>query len=125
MLEQELTDRAWLDPGSWASRSAAPNSSSESGQGDGSLLAFERLPVDPPGVPLASSSRSKPRSLLCSTKPGWCRRRLKAIGIGFGGPVDSGRGRIQKSYQIEGWDDFPLADWIREHLGVSCCVRGE
>ena len=53
---------------------------------------------------------------------GLARDDIKAIGVGFGGPVDSARGRTQKSYQIEGWDDFPLADWISEHLGVPVAV---
>ena len=34
--------------------------------------------------------------------------RSSAIGIGFGGPVDSAAGRIIRSHQIEGWHDFPL-----------------
>ena len=92
------------------------------GPGDGSLLAFARLPVDPAR---RAAGILKQIEAACSPlldQAGLVPTQLKAIGIGFGGPVDSGRGRIQKSYQIEGWDDFPLADWIREHLGVSCCA---
>ncbi len=33
------------------------------------------------------------------------------IGIGFGGPLDSSRGVILKSFQIDGWTDFPLKEW--------------
>jgi glucokinase len=33
------------------------------------------------------------------------------IGIGFGGPLDSARGVILKSFQIDGWTDFPLQEW--------------
>ncbi len=29
---------------------------------------------------------------------------------------------IEKSYQIAGWDDFPLGAWIREHLEVPRVV---
>jgi glucokinase len=35
-----------------------------------------------------------------------------AIGVGFGGPVDSATGRICCSHQIEGWSEFPLGDWL-------------
>ena len=33
------------------------------------------------------------------------------IGIGFGGPLDSARGVILKSFQVDGWTDFPLKEW--------------
>jgi glucokinase len=36
---------------------------------------------------------------------------ISKIGIAFGGPVDSARGMALKSYQIEGWTNFPLRDW--------------
>jgi glucokinase len=43
----------------------------------------------------------------------------RAIGIGFGGPVDWKTGRICRSHQIEGWSEFDLAGWIRQLSGVS------
>jgi len=36
------------------------------------------------------------------------------IGIGFGGPLDSSRGVILKSFQIDGWENFPLKKWAEE-----------
>jgi glucokinase len=36
---------------------------------------------------------------------------ISKIGIGFGGILDSTRGVTLKSYQIEGWTDFPLREW--------------
>jgi glucokinase len=33
------------------------------------------------------------------------------IGIGFGGPLDSFRGVVLRSFQIDGWTDFPLREW--------------
>lgn len=41
-----------------------------------------------------------------------------AVGVGFGGPVDTGRGRVVKSFQVEGWQDYPLAAWFEERLGA-------
>lgn len=39
--------------------------------------------------------------------------RPVAIGVGFGGPVDSATGQICCSHQIEGWSEFPLGEWLR------------
>lgn len=39
---------------------------------------------------------------------------VSAIGIGFGGPVDHQTGRILTSYQIPGWGDFVLQDWLEK-----------
>src|SRR5206468_11760890 len=45
------------------------------------------------------------------------RSQIKGVGIGFGGPVDDATRTVIKSHQIEGWDNFPLADWISDMLG--------
>ncbi|HEV3005723.1 MAG TPA: ROK family protein [Pirellulales bacterium] len=47
------------------------------------------------------------------------------IGYGFGGPVDAAHGRVVKSHHIEGWNDFPLADWTRETVGVPAVVGND
>lgn len=39
---------------------------------------------------------------------------VSAIGIGFGGPVDHQTGKILTSYQIPGWGDFVLQDWLEK-----------
>jgi len=44
---------------------------------------------------------------------------VQAVGIGFGGPVDADSGRVRTSFQIDGWTDFPLADWARRELGPA------
>jgi glucokinase len=40
-----------------------------------------------------------------------------AIGVGFGGPVDRQTGRIVRSHQVAGWENFPLRDWLSERAG--------
>ena len=45
------------------------------------------------------------------------RSAVRGVGIGFGGPVDDATKTVIRSHQIEGWDDFPLADWISDLLG--------
>jgi glucokinase len=47
---------------------------------------------------------------------------IEAIGIGFGGPVDAGRGRAITSHQVAGWDDFDLAAWCRDELRIPRAV---
>jgi glucokinase len=92
------------------------------GQGQGSLLALDRLRVDPSrgaaGI-LVQIKDAVPR-LLAAAKLD--RRQIQAAGIGFGGPVDVQNGRVQKSFQITGWDDFPLAGWIGEQLEIPRVV---
>lgn len=88
------------------------------GPGHGQILALKRLPVDPvrqaPGI--REQIRTAFSQLLAET--GLQRGSIAAVGVGFGGPVDADRGRIERSYQIEGWDDFPIADWLRDYLGI-------
>src|SRR5215471_20312745 len=44
------------------------------------------------------------------------RKQIAGVAIGFGGPVDTLRGRIVTSHQVEGWDDFPLVKWFDEQF---------
>ncbi len=61
--------------------------------------------------------------LLASAK----RRRedLQGVGIGFGGPVDDATRTVIKSHQIQGWDGFPLADWIGELVGLPAVLGND
>ncbi len=92
------------------------------GPGDGTLVALVRLHVVPERGAAGILEQIESAFSPLLEQSNLTRRQIKAVGIGFGGPVDSAHGRIQKSYQIEGWDDFPLTDWIREHLEVPCAV---
>lgn len=38
--------------------------------------------------------------------------QIQGIGVGFGGPVDSNAGRTIKSHQIDGWEDYPIVEWL-------------
>ncbi|HBI43202.1 MAG TPA: ROK family protein [Planctomycetales bacterium] len=53
------------------------------------------------------------------------RSRLKGVGVGFGGPVDDATRTVIKSHQIEGWDDFPLADWVSEVVGLPAVLGND
>lgn len=44
-------------------------------------------------------------------------RTVAGIGVGFGGPVEWQTGRVCRSHQIAGWDEFPLGEWLSERAG--------
>jgi glucokinase len=92
------------------------------GQGDGTILALERLRVDPTrgAAGIRDQIESSFQTLL--EKANVSRLQIGAAGIGFGGPVDALNGRTQTSFQVQGWDDFPIAAWVGEHLGVPRVV---
>jgi glucokinase len=43
---------------------------------------------------------------------------IQAIGFGFGGPINATAGTVTTSHQVEGWDNFPLAQWCTQTFGV-------
>jgi glucokinase len=49
-------------------------------------------------------------------------RKIQSVGVGFGGPTDDATGRIIKSHQISGWDDYPLTDWLQETLELPAKI---
>lgn len=48
-----------------------------------------------------------------------------AVGIGFGGPVDAVSGRTIKSHHVGGWDNFDLAGWSRNTLGLPAVIGND
>lgn len=51
--------------------------------------------------------------------------QIIAIGCGFGGPFDSGEGRVLESVQIPGWKEFPLRDWFEGHFSKPSFVAND
>src|SRR5262245_10045773 len=92
------------------------------GQGRGDLSALERLPVEPSlgSAGILAQIETAFSQLLETTN--LKREKIRAAGVGFGGPVDSAQGRVQKSYQVPGWDNVALGAWVREHLGIPLVV---
>jgi glucokinase len=87
------------------------------GPGDGTLAGLWRATVN-----VAEGPEGIRRQIMAGVpellaRTGLDRSQVKSVGIGFGGPVDDATHTIIKSHQIEGWDDFPLADWIEDMLG--------
>lgn len=50
---------------------------------------------------------------------------IRAVGIGFGGPVDAEAGRTITSHQIEGWTDYPLVSWCRRTFGLPVALGND
>ena len=92
---------------------------------DGKLSALVRRTVDPSQG--GAGIREQIPSLVeeAITKAGATPKDLVGIGIGFGGPVDSKRGRILLSHQIEGWSDFPLREWLQKKVEVPVVLQND
>ncbi len=92
------------------------------GSNDGAIVALERHTV-PSGANadtiLSWFEESIPK--LRESAPA----SIEAIGIGFGGPVDSATGRVLRSHQVSGWDDFPLRDWFAGRFNLPVYVHND
>jgi glucokinase len=82
----------------------------------GHIAVRRRLPVKP-----EAGGQGIREQLTAELPPLLREQPVRAIGVGFGGPVDWQRGIIRCSHQVPGWADFPLADWLRHltHLPVQ------
>ena len=91
------------------------------GPGDGSsLVTLERFEVDPAlgaGGILGQIEAAGTRLAQ--------RHGVRGVGCGFGGPFDAATGLAVKSHQIEGWDRFPLLEWLRKTLQVPAAVAND
>lgn len=47
---------------------------------------------------------------------------VKAIGVGFGGPLETATGRVLISVQVPGWKDFQLKSWLEECFRLPTTV---
>jgi glucokinase len=95
------------------------------GAGDGSLAGLWRGNVD-----IALGPEGIRRQIAAAIpelikRSGTTRRDLQSAGIGFGGPVDDSSRRIIKSHQIAGWDNFPVADWMGDLIGLPCALGND
>lgn len=51
--------------------------------------------------------------------------RVRRIGVGFGGPVDSATGQVLVSHQVSGWDNFGLKRWFEDAFGIETAVYND
>jgi len=47
---------------------------------------------------------------------------VRAIGVGFGGPLESATGRCIMSLQVPGWENFELKTWLEEKYPLPVTV---
>ncbi|MFO0899193.1 MAG: ROK family protein [Pirellulales bacterium] len=91
------------------------------GTGEGPpLVALERRTVD-----RAAGAQGILREIEAAARLLREKHAIRAVGFGFGGPVDALRGQAVKSHHVDGWDRFPLADWCRETLGLPARVGND
>lgn len=61
--------------------------------------------------------------LLAEGQVAW--QDVAAIGIGFGGPLDAASGEVLRSFQVDGWDGFPLRLWAEQTWGLPVAVAND
>ncbi|MBP3956967.1 ROK family protein [Gemmata sp. G18] len=92
------------------------------GHGDGHIAALWRGTVNPSeggeGIRKQIVAAVPELFAKANTDPG----TLKGVGIGFGGPTDDRSRTVIKSHQIQGWDGFPLADWVSDLVGAPAVL---
>ena len=90
------------------------------GTADGAIVARARFAVDRAAG--GEGIRAQIIGALPELIAKWSPR---AIGVGYGGPVDWRTGRIKCSHHIQGWNDFPLGDWLREGTSLPVFVEND
>src|SRR5437588_2411013 len=95
------------------------------GPGDGTLAGLWRETVD-----VAAGPEGIRRQIVAAVpellaRSGVDHSHIGGVGIGFGGPVDDATHTIIKSHQIEGWDNFPLAGWVTDLLGLPAVLGND
>ena len=90
------------------------------GQEDGKIFDRRRFPVDRAagGKGIRLQIEAALPELVAKWQP-------KAVGIGYGGPVDWRAGKIAKSFHIEGWNGYPFADWVAKRAQVPAFIEND
>lgn len=86
----------------------------------GRLIALVRRRVN-----RAAGAAGIRRQILTLAPPLLQRYRVRAIGVGFGGPYDNERQRAVTSHQIAGWDNFPVQQWFVRQFGLPAAVDND
>jgi glucokinase len=90
------------------------------GDGDGRISQRRRVAVD------RARGGAGIREQIAAVLGEWRGSHAwQAVGVGYGGPVDWRTGHIRCSHQVEGWENFPLGEWLRELTGVPVSVEND
>lgn len=52
-------------------------------------------------------------------------RKISAVGVGFGGPVNHTTGKVSLSHQVEGWETFDLRQWLQQLAGAPVFIDND
>ncbi|MEO6787021.1 MAG: ROK family protein [Chthoniobacteraceae bacterium] len=90
------------------------------GTAEGEIVGRARFAVerDAGGEGIRAQIAGALPELIAKWKP-------QAIGVGYGGPVNWRTGQIVCSHHIEGWNDFPLGEWLHELTGLRVFVEND
>ena len=95
------------------------------GPADGTLAGLWRAAVDIAAGPEGIRRQIGAAVPELLSRSGLGRAQLRGVGIGFGGPVDDRTHTVIKSHQIEGWDNFRLADWVSDLLDLPAVLGND
>jgi glucokinase len=88
------------------------------GPGEGApLVELRRLDVEPSG-----GAEGVLRQITKYGNELLELHQVRAVGVGFGGPIDAEAGTTITSHQVEGWEGFPLADWCRDSFAAPAAL---
>lgn len=95
------------------------------GDGQGPVAHLHRVAAHPEAgaAGIRTQIEQAVRELL--EKSNTSRTDIIACGIGFGGPVDDRSQQTITSHQVQGWDQFPLAAWAQETLGIPAVIGND
>ncbi len=79
-------------------------------------LVSERIPI-PNGAPDILAWIEDRLTGVLKDYPEVC-----ALGVGFGGPIETATGRVLLSVQVKGWMDFELKTWFEEKFNLPTTV---
>jgi predicted NBD/HSP70 family sugar kinase len=91
----------------------------------GRLLVTESMTHAVATGPLPSLKAVAARLDLLSARAGLDPRTIWGAGVGLPGPVNVATGRPINPPIMPGWDDFPVADWLRERFGCLALVDND
>jgi len=75
--------------------------------------------------PLDKSAEADREIMLALAEEVLGGERPAAVGVSFGGPVRHGEGVVLLSHHVPDWEDFPLAEWLRERFGAPAVVEND
>lgn len=94
------------------------------GRTDGTVLEVRRESVDPAegAAGILEWMEYTVRTLIEDVGG---PEQLHALGVGFGGPVESATGRVLTSHQVEGWRDVALKHWFESRFHAPTVVAND